>query len=172
MQIGLIFARGTNGAFGLKNKLPWKIKEDMQHFAEATKGSAIIMGRKTWESLPPDTRPLAGRLNLVVTTHRQRYAADPVHHLYFPSDVQAAIYTAELKKASKAWLIGGAGLIAENQNRATIALVTEVEYEGKFDVEAPKLGTAWKLQDVREGDPDLMKEAGLVYRFKTYKRAL
>lgn len=170
MQIGLIFAMGSNGAFGLHNRLPWQIKEDMQHFADVTKNGAVIMGRRTWESLPEQVRPLKGRLNLVVTSKRKLFSCDPALHLYFPEDIKAALYTAELKKAQRCWMIGGAALIEENQKLATIAHVTEVQYKGKFTVTAPKLNKGWVLQDVREAQPDMMKEAGAAYCFKTYTR--
>jgi dihydrofolate reductase len=65
--IQLIYARAANGVIGKDNTMPWHLPEDMAHFKELTRGCAVIMGRKTWDSLPPRFRPLPGRSNIVVT---------------------------------------------------------------------------------------------------------
>ena len=67
MKLHLIFARAANGVIGLRNTLPWQLPEDLAHFKRTTLGCPVIMGRKTWDSLPPRFRPLPGRLNIVVT---------------------------------------------------------------------------------------------------------
>ena len=67
MRINLILARASNGVIGLNNQLPWHLPEDMAHFKQQTAGAPVIMGRKTWDSLPPRFRPLPGRQNIVVT---------------------------------------------------------------------------------------------------------
>ena len=63
----LIYARAANGVIGKDNTMPWHLPEDMAHFKQLTQGCAVIMGRKTWDSLPPRFRPLPGRTNIVVT---------------------------------------------------------------------------------------------------------
>ena len=63
----LIAALARNGVIGNNNALPWHLPEDLKHFKELTTGHAVIMGRKTWESLPARFRPLPGRQNIVVT---------------------------------------------------------------------------------------------------------
>ena len=67
MPLKLIFARASNGVIGCQNALPWHLPEDMAHFKRITLGCPVIMGRKTWESLPAKFRPLAGRPNIVVS---------------------------------------------------------------------------------------------------------
>ena len=67
MAIQLIYARAANGVIGKDNTMPWHLPEDMAHFKDLTRGSAVIMGRKTWDSLPARFRPLPGRTNIVVT---------------------------------------------------------------------------------------------------------
>ena len=67
MAIQLIYARAANGVIGKDNTMPWHLPEDMAHFKELTRGCAVIMGRKTWDSLPPRFRPLPGRTNIVIT---------------------------------------------------------------------------------------------------------
>jgi len=67
MKLNLILARARNGVIGANNALPWHLPEDMAHFKRTTLGCPVIMGRKTWDSLPVKFRPLPGRLNVVVT---------------------------------------------------------------------------------------------------------
>ena len=67
MKLKLIFARAANGVIGHHNAMPWHLPEDLAHFKRTTLGCPVIMGRKTWDSLPPKFRPLPGRLNVVVT---------------------------------------------------------------------------------------------------------
>ena len=67
MKIGMIFARARNGVIGKGGVMPWHLPEDLAHFKRVTLGCPVIMGRKTWDSLPPRFRPLPGRINIVVT---------------------------------------------------------------------------------------------------------
>src|SRR5574343_1829332 len=67
MKLHLIYARARNGVIGKDNALPWHLPEDMAHFKQSTMGCPVIMGRKTWESLPPRFRPLPGRINIVLS---------------------------------------------------------------------------------------------------------
>ena len=64
-RIAFVVARGANGVIGSDGELPWRLSSDLKRFKAITTGKPIIMGRKTWESLP--RRPLPGRLNIVVT---------------------------------------------------------------------------------------------------------
>ena len=75
MKLNLIFARATNGVIGKDGSMPWHLPEDLAHFKRTTLGCPVIMGRKTWDSLPPKFRPLPGRLNIVVTRNRAFQAA-------------------------------------------------------------------------------------------------
>lgn len=72
MQIELIVARARNGVIGSNNRMLWHIPEDFAHFKNTTMGHAVVMGRKTWESIG---RPLPGRKNVVIT-RQPGYVAD------------------------------------------------------------------------------------------------
>lgn len=65
-MLTLIVGTARNGAIGRANTIPWDVPEDLKFFAQETSGAALIMGRRTWESLPH--RPLRGRLNIVVSS--------------------------------------------------------------------------------------------------------
>ena len=73
-RINLIFARAANGVIGKDNTMPWHLPEDLAHFKRLTQGCPVVMGRKTWDSLPPRFRPLPGRSNMA---SRQRQAGPP-----------------------------------------------------------------------------------------------
>jgi dihydrofolate reductase len=62
-ELRLVLARAANGVIGKNNALPWHLPEDLAHFRQLTMGATVLMGRKTWESLPPRFRPLPGRRN-------------------------------------------------------------------------------------------------------------
>jgi dihydrofolate reductase len=65
--IGLVWAQSANGVIGRDGTLPWHLPEDMARFRALTTGATVLMGRRTWESLPPRFRPLPGRRNLVLS---------------------------------------------------------------------------------------------------------
>ena len=74
-RINLIYARATNGVIGNNNAMPWHLPEDLAHFKRLTQGHPVIMGRKTWDSLPPRFRPLPGRSNVVISRQTDWQAA-------------------------------------------------------------------------------------------------
>ena len=102
MKLHLIFAQSANGVIGVNNTLPWHLPEDMAHFKRTTLGCPVIMGRKTWDSLPAKFRPLPGRLNVVLTrqTDWTGCGAVVVHSL----EEACAVCPPD----STAWVIGGA----------------------------------------------------------------
>ena len=162
MKLHLIYARARNGVIGKDNQMPWHLPEDLAHFKRVTLGQPVIMGRKTWDSLPARFRPLPGRLNIVVT--RQ-------------SDWQAdgALRAASIEDAMRlcgdapdAWIMGGAEIYRQAEPLASTAVVTEIDQNFEVDAFAPTLGPAWS---------ELHHEAhtsasGMAYAFVTYQRRL
>ena len=108
-RINLIFARASNGAIGKDNALPWHLPEDMAHFRRQTGKDAVIMGRRTWDSLPAKFRPLPGRLNIVVTRQTDWQEDGALR----ASDLSEAIALAEQTSAAEVWVIGGAQLFQD-----------------------------------------------------------
>lgn len=167
MKIGLIFAKGTNEAFGYKNALPWgRNKEDMKHVADITKGHAVLMGRNTWESLPEAYRPLPDRTNIIMT-HSQMLL--PKGHFHV-SSFEEAMAVAKFSHRDELWLIGGASLLQSLQHHASIAVVTEIDTACTFDVHAPVLDKSWQLKDTRPASFEGIGQFGTTYRFHTYCR--
>ena len=160
MQLNLIFARASNGVIGVGNTLPWHLPEDMAHFKRNTLGCPVIMGRKTWDSLPSKFRPLPGRLNLVVTRQPDWMAtgAVVVHSL------EAAC--AACPSDSTAWVIGGAEIYAQALPLADTALVTDIEASYEGNAFAPQFGPEW----VETTHQQQLSSTGLSLRFVTYQK--
>lgn len=121
MKLKLILARAANGVIGRNNTLPWHLPEDMAHFKRLTMGCPVIMGRKTWESLPERFRPLPGRRNVVVS----RQPTLNVSGAELANSLDAAL--AATADASQVFVIGGGALYAEALPRADRLVLTEVD---------------------------------------------
>jgi dihydrofolate reductase len=160
MKLHLIFARAANGVIGNHNALPWHLPEDMAHFKRTTLGCPVIMGRKTWDSLPPKFRPLPGRLNVVVTRQPdwQAEGALCAHSL----SEAVALCPAE----SDAWVIGGAEMYAQAVPLASTAVVTEIDAAYEGDAYAPQFGLEW-TETARERQ---VSNTGLSFSFVTYRK--
>ena len=160
MKLHLIFARARNGVIGRNNTLPWHLPEDLAHFKRTTLGCPVIMGRKTWDSLPPKFRPLPGRTNIVVTRDAGWQAVGAVR----AGSVEDAI--AACAGAPDVWVIGGAQLYRVAEPLASSAVVTEIDADFEGDAFAPELGPAW-TEVSRER---LMSASGLPLSFVTLHR--
>ena len=158
MKLHLIYARARNGVIGKDNQMPWHLPEDLAHFKRVTLGQPVIMGRKTWDSLPPKFRPLPGRLNIVVTRQADWQA-------------EGALRAGSLQEAQRlcgdapdAWVMGGADIYRQAEPLAHSAVVTEIEADFEGDAHAPTLSARW-----RETERHTHQAAnGLRYSFVTY----
>ena len=158
-RVGLIWAQSTSGIIGRDNGIPWRLPEDQARFKELTLGSTVVMGRLTWESLPAKVRPLPGRRNVVIT-RQAGYVADG-------AEVVTSLRDAPLDDA---WVIGGAQIYTLALPLATRCEVTEVDIDlprEDDDAVAPVLDEQWICTD---GDW-LVSDAGLRYRFSSYRRS-
>ena len=160
MKLGIIYARARNGVIGVNGQLPWHLPEDLAHFKATTQGCPVIMGRKTWDSLPPRFRPLPGRRNIVVTRQGdwQSEGAERAGSL----DAALALCDG----VPMVWVIGGAELYAIAAPRAQVAEVTLIDADYEGDAFAPALGTSW--QEVARSRHQAAN--GLGYEFITYQQ--
>ena len=162
MKIGLLYARSRNGVIGRAGGLPWRLPADMAHFKAVTMGHPCIMGRKTWESIPPKFRPLAGRRNIVITRRPdwQDRGAERAGSL------EAAI--ALCGDVPLVWIVGGADIYRQAEPLAQVADVTEIEQDVEGDAYAPVLGPGWR-EVRREHHP--AADGHPAFSFVTYERA-
>ncbi|WP_415035005.1 dihydrofolate reductase [Azonexus sp.] len=155
-ELILIAAVAANRAIGKDNRLLWQIPEDMAHFKALTGGHTVLMGRKTWESLPERFRPLPGRRNLVVS--RQAGYAAPGAEL--ANSVEAALALAA--EAEKIFVIGGEAIYRQTLALAQHLEITEVAQTPEADAWFPEISaTDWQetRRDPRDG-----------YAFVSYRR--
>jgi dihydrofolate reductase len=132
--VALIAAVARNGAIGRDNQLLWHLPEDLKFFRATTLGCPVVMGRKTWESLPARFRPLPGRRNVIVTRNRG-WAAEGAAGVDVVHDLPAAL--ALLADVPRAFVIGGAQLYAAALPFADELVLTEVDADFDGDVQFP-----------------------------------
>ena len=158
--IGLIFARAENGVIGKDGVMPWHLPEDLAHFKHVTQGHPVIMGRRTWQSIPPRFRPLPGRRNIVLTRQPGWHAEGAETACDLPEAIGLCA------GAPQVWIIGGAQIYAQAEPLARIAEITEIHAPFAGDVHAPALGTDWR-ETARESHT---AANGLCYSFVRYQR--
>ena len=157
-RINLIYARAANGVIGKDGVMPWHLPEDLAHFKQLTHGSPVIMGRKTWDSLPPRFRPLPGRSNIVITRQGDWQAEGAQR----ADSLQDALRLGA--PAPELWIIGGAQIYALAEPLANRAEVTEIAEDFLGDAMAPVLGARW-VQTARQ---ELVSASGIKFSFVTY----
>ncbi len=156
----LIWAQSPSGVIGRDSGIPWRVPEDLARFKELTMGHPVVMGRRTWESLPARMRPLAGRRNVVLT--RNPYYRAPGAEVV--TTIEQALSVPD------SWVIGGAEVYHLSLPEASRCEVTEVEIDLRLedeDVLAPMLDESW----VGTATPWRDSSSGLRYRFLSYVRA-
>lgn len=173
--VGVIWAQALGGVIGVNGEMPWHLPEDLAYFRTVTRGSPVVMGRKTWESLPEDFRPLPGRTNVVITRDDSRsdeLAQDGA--LTAPSLHEAVdLASSHAFDTSAIWIMGGGEIYAEalESGIARIATVTQIDLEVDGDTFAPPLEEdTWYLVSSMPESGWETSETGLRYRFDTYAR--
>ena len=161
-RLALIAALDRQRAIGRGGALLWHEREDQRHFRAATMGCPVIMGRKTWDSLPPKFRPLPGRRNIVLT----RDAGWHAEGAEAARSLDAAL--ARVADAAKVFVIGGAELYALALPLADELLLTEID--ARFDAADayfPPFDPAAFAEVARD---ERRADDGTRYAFVTYRR--
>lgn len=159
-RINLIYARAGNGVIGKDGAMPWHLPEDLAHFKQLTQGCPVVMGRKTWDSLPPKFRPLPGRTNIVIT----RQADWQAEGAQRAGNLEEALLLAG--PAPEVWVMGGAQIYAQAEPLASRMEVTEIAEDFDGDAHAPTLGPGWR-ETARRAH---VAASGLSYSFVTLER--
>jgi dihydrofolate reductase len=158
-RLAIIAAVAANGVIGAANALPWRLPDDLRRFRALTTGHAVIMGRRTWESIG---RPLPGRQNIIVT--RGDAPAPPGTET--AATLAAAL--AQVRLPAPAFCIGGGELYAAAMSRADILHITAIDRDFEGDAHFPAIDPArWRESARVAGHAD----AGFDYAFVTYERA-
>ena len=161
LELILIAAVARNRAIGRNNGLLFHDPADQRHFRQATMGCPVIMGRKTWDSLPPRFKPLPGRRNVVVT----RNSAIHVDGADVATSLDAAL--AQVHGALRVFVIGGAELYALALPRADTLMLTEIDADLDGDTDFPD----WERNHFDEVSRTAAPTTGsLPFDFVTYRR--
>ncbi len=157
-EIVVIAAVARNRVIGKDNRLLWNIPEDMAHFKALTSGRTVIMGRKTWDSLPPRFRPLPGRRNIVIS----RQADYPAPGAELAGSLEQALQLAASGEES-IFIIGGEQIYRQAMALADRLEITEVDLEPEGDAWFPEIAAVdWKISAKSEFPG---------FAFVTYRRA-
>jgi len=189
--LGLVWAQARDAAgrpvIGAGGTMPWHLPEDLAHFRRVTSGHPVVMGRRTWDSLPPRFRPLPGRTNVVVTRQRGWSAGEPSPRagasggavpdggppaeqagapVRVAGSVAEALAAARDTGSGEVWVMGGAQLYAATIALADRCVVTEIDAVVEGDTYAPDVPGGWA---VHAGEW-ATSSTGLRYRFTTCTR--
>ncbi len=158
MKVGLIWAQSSTGAIGQDGQIPWRVPEDMAHFKAMTADHPVVMGRKTWDSLPAKFRPLPGRRNIIVT----RNAAWSADGAEVASSVEQAL---GMTDTDIVWVMGGGEIYRAAMPFATELQVTEIDIAVDGDTVAPEVPSDWISST---GEWHVSSHDDIRYRFVEY----
>lgn len=166
MSIALIWAQAARGVIGRGGTLPWHLPEDLTRFRTLTHGATVVMGRRTWDSLPGRLRPLPGRRNVVLTRDRTWSAAGAQPRY----DLDAALDEA-LDDGGPVWVIGGAQVYVSTLARAGRLEITDLDLDVDGDALAPAIDASWTPAGCDPPSGWRVSSTGLRYRFRSYLRS-
>lgn len=163
MKISLIAAIAENGCIGNENQLLWRISEDMQYFKRLTMGHCVLMGRKTYQSIPSKFKPLEGRTNIILSTDTD-YSENGCSVF---NTLSSAIEYAKHQKEKELFIIGGAQIYEQTIELAETLYITRVHEFFNGDAYFPSISfDEWELIS-----SSIQKEEHILnYTFDTYKR--
>ncbi len=161
MKVSLLAAVARDGVIGRDGTIPWRLPEDLARFRELTTGHVVVMGRRTWDSLPDRFRPLPGRRNVVVTRDPS-WSAEGAERA---GSLDEALSLAA--DAERVFVIGGAEMYAAALPRADELLLTEIDLEIAGDTFFPE----WSRDELVEVSREERVSAdGTPFAFVTYER--
>jgi dihydrofolate reductase len=165
MNVALVWAEARGGVIGDDGTIPWHLPEDLAHFKALTLGGTVVMGRRTWNSLPERFRPLAGRRN-VVLTRDAGWSAEGAEIAHSLDEILDA--TGRDGASAPVWVIGGGQVYAQAAAAASRLEVTELDLDVVGDTTAPRIDPArWAAVEVGDW---LESRTGIRYRFVSYAR--
>ena len=161
MRVALVAAVARGGVIGRDSGIPWRLPEDMRRFRTLTMGHPVVMGRRTWESLPDQFRPLPGRGNVVVTRNSD-WSAQGADRA---GSIEDALRL--LEGEATVFVIGGGEIYAAALPSADELLLTEIDAEIEGDTYFPN----WDPDDFEEVARERhVSSDGVGYSFVTYER--
>jgi dihydrofolate reductase len=157
--VSIVVAHASNRVIGRQGALPWRLPSDLRRFRELTIGGAVLMGRRTFQSLPPAHRPLRERRNLVLSSNPDLEAPGAEVHANLEAALEAC--------GGDCFVIGGGAVYEQALGRAERVYATYVDAQPEGDTFFPALAEdEWRC--VQQTEP--LRENDLTFFFKTYDR--
>ena len=178
-EIVIIAAVAKNRVIGRDNQLIWNIPEDMAHFKALTQGHTVLMGRKTWESLPPRFRPLPGRCNIVISRQADYSAPGAAVADSLESGLKLASALGPASAcmiAATVFIIGGEQIYKQAMALADRLEITEVDLEPEGDAWFPEIAASMETLASPTVDWEIVakntppSQSGTGFSFVTYRR--
>ncbi|PPG43342.1 dihydrofolate reductase [Pseudoclavibacter sp. RFBA6] len=180
LTVGLVWAQARGGVIGADGDIPWHVPEDLAHFKAVTLKHPVIMGRKTWDSLPERFRPLPGRRNIVVTRQTE-WASEGAERAGSLEEALALVDASlgdgapagsdDVVAPTEAWVMGGGELYREAVARADRLEVTEIDLDVEGDAYAPDWSVdAWRVDARDPSEGWFESRTGIRYRFLSLSR--
>lgn len=168
--VGMIWAQTRDGVIGRAGDMPWNAPEDMAHFKATTMAHPVVMGRRTWQSIPDRFRPFAGRTNVVLTRDPEVTAeAEAAGALVFTDLDEALAAATDAPGGELVWIVGGGSLYAAAADRADVAVITVLDLEvTDGDTFAPALPPGFINVASVPAEGFTPSDRGPAYRFETW----
>ena len=183
MKFNLIVAAcGKSLGIGLNGELPWRLKSEMKYFAETTsttkdcdKMNAVIMGRKTWESIPLKFRPLKNRFNVILSRQADYSLNNEKDMARLCVSLDEGIDLVKTRtNIETCWIIGGSSIYQEAMNLSDCHRIylTHIDQEFKCDVFFPSIDESYRELDENESGvtSKLHTENDVTYRYKVFEK--
>ena len=177
----LIVAACQGNGIGKDNNLPWRLKSELAYFARLTKTTrdfskqnAVLMGRRTWQSIPARVRPLRNRLNIVLTSQPKTEISDSPDVLVcrsFPEALQLVDSLSD--KLESCWVIGGSSVYEEAMRNIRLErlYITRILKDFDCDTFLPDINTdKWKVTEDKDVPTEVQEEAGVQFKYEIYQR--
>ncbi|XP_015924769.2 dihydrofolate reductase [Parasteatoda tepidariorum] len=188
MTLHIVAAACENNGIGSNGQLPWRLKKEMAFFKELTssvltpeKKNAVIMGRKTWFSIPEKMRPLANRINIVLTTTQLDLKGPDYVTDSFDKAMDWLNTSAVKEKLEKVFVIGGEAVykVAMDSDHHQIIYLTRIHEKFHCDTYFPKMDDSFQLTEEFEPDffsnhdhlnyfKNVQEENGIKYKHEVY----
>jgi dihydrofolate reductase len=169
--LGVVWAQTSTGVIGKGGGMPWRLPEDMRHFTRRTPRHPLNKGRKTWESVPDQYRPLPGRTNIVITRQDGRRTTPAAEGAIAVKSLDDALLESQFAPGHEmVWIIGGGNIFAQSMDLANLAVITTIDTTTEGDTFAPELGYDWTMGASLPDDGWQAADNGTRYRITVWRR--
>lgn len=169
--MNIVVAACKNGGIGFKNRLPWKLSKEMKYFKELTigeKNNAVVMGRKTWLSIPEKNRPLPKRENIVLTSRTVQTRPWVDSEVSFINSLESIDHIYGKYAFDNIWIIGGEKVYTEAIRSDMVDSIFYTEIQSEFECDTFFHGIPNNFKNIYESNT--IYDSGERIKFKVFRR--